>query len=81
MSDLSGKTLGQYQIIEPIGSGGMAQIYRAYQPSIKRDVVVKVLAPALRDTESFAEQFMQEADVIAHLDGLAGKNAKLKAAE
>lgn len=67
MSDLSGKTLGQYQILEPIGSGGMAQIYRAFQPSMKREVVVKVLSPALRDTDMFAEQFMQEADVIAHL--------------
>ena len=67
MSDLSGKTLGQYQILEPIGSGGMAQIYRAFQPSVKREVVVKVLSPALRDTDLFAEQFMQEADVIAHL--------------
>jgi serine/threonine protein kinase len=41
MPHLDGKTLGQYQIIEAIGSGGTAQIYRAYQPSVKREVVVK----------------------------------------
>jgi polar amino acid transport system substrate-binding protein len=67
MPDLSGKTLGQYQILEPIGSGGMAHIYRAYQPSVKREVVVKVLSPALRDHPSFVKRFTQEVDVIAHL--------------
>jgi polar amino acid transport system substrate-binding protein len=67
MSHLAGKTLGQYQIIELIGQGGMAEIYRAYQPSVKRDVVVKVLLDALRDNDSFVEQFMHEVEVIAHL--------------
>ena len=67
MPHLGGKTLGQYQIIEPIGQGGMAEIYRAYQPSVKREVVVKVLAHTLRDNPSFVEQFTQEVDVIAHL--------------
>jgi len=67
MSDLAGKTLGKYRIIESIGSGGMAQIYRAYQPSMKREVVVKVLSPTLRDNPSFVKRFTQEVDVIAHL--------------
>ena len=67
MPQLSGKALGQYQIIESIGQGGMAEIYRAYQPSVKREVVVKVLSPALRDNADFVEQFTQEVDVIAHL--------------
>jgi polar amino acid transport system substrate-binding protein len=67
MPHLGGKTLGQYQLIESIGQGGMAEIYRAYQPSVKRDVVVKVLSHTLRDEPSFAKQFTQEVDVIAHL--------------
>lgn len=67
MPHLSGKSLGQYQIIEPIGSGGTAQIYRAYQPSVKRDVVVKVLSPSFRDEPGFVKRFEQEVDVIAHL--------------
>ncbi len=67
MPHLSGKSLGQYQIIEPIGSGGTAQIYRAYQASVKRDVVVKVLSPSFRDEPGFVERFAQEVDVIAHL--------------
>jgi polar amino acid transport system substrate-binding protein len=67
MSHLSGKSLGQYKIIEPIGSGGTAQIYRAYQPSVKRDVVVKVLSPSFQDDPNFVKRFAQEVDVIAHL--------------
>ena len=67
MPHLGGKTLGQYQLIESIGQGGMAEIYRAYQPSVKREVVVKVLSHTLRDEPSFVQQFMQEVDVIAHL--------------
>jgi ABC-type amino acid transport substrate-binding protein len=67
MPHLEGKTLGQYQIIEPIGSGGTAQIYRAYQPSVRREVVVKVLSPSFQDDPGFVKQFAQEVDVITHL--------------
>jgi polar amino acid transport system substrate-binding protein len=67
MSDLSGKTLGQYQIIKPIGQGGMAIIYLAYQPSVKREVVIKVMASPLQENVSFIKRFAQEVEVIAHL--------------
>ena len=67
MSDLSGKTLGQYQVIKPIGQGGMAKIYLAYQPSVKREVAIKVMSAHLQDNISFAKRFSQEVDVIAHL--------------
>lgn len=67
MSDLSGKTLGQYQIIKPIGQGGMAIIYLAYQPSVKREVVIKVMASPLQENVSFINRFAQEVEVIAHL--------------
>jgi len=67
MSELIGKTLGPYQIIESIGKGGMAEIYRAYQPSTKRDVVVKVLFSAFRNDPGFVNRFTREVDIIAHL--------------
>lgn len=67
MPDLSGKTLGQYQIIKSIGQGGMARIYLAYQPSIGREVAIKVLSPTLQENASFVNQFSQEVEVIAHL--------------
>lgn len=67
MSDLSGKTLGQYQIIKSIGQGGMAKIYLAYQPSVKREVAIKVLASDLQENTSFVNRFAKEVEVIAHL--------------
>jgi len=67
MSDLSGKTLGQYQVIKSIGQGGMAKIYLAYQPSIKREVAIKVLASDLQENASFVNRFAKEVEVIAHL--------------
>ena len=67
MSDLSGKILGQYQIIKSIGQGGMAKIYLAYQPSVKREVAIKVLASDLQENASFVNRFAKEVEVIAHL--------------
>jgi serine/threonine protein kinase len=67
MSDLSGKTLGHYQVIKPIGQGGMAKIYLAYQPSVRREVAIKVLSAHFQDNESFVNRFSQEVEVIARL--------------
>ena len=67
MSDLSGKTLGQYQIIRSIGQGGMAKIYLAYQPSIRREVAIKVMSSPLQGNVSSVKRFTQEVEVIAHL--------------
>ena len=67
MSDLSGKTLGQYQIIKLIGQGGMAKIYLAYQPSIRREVAIKVMSSPLQESAGSIKRFAQEVEVIAHL--------------
>jgi len=42
--DLTGKTLSQFRITEAIGRGGMAAVYKAYQPSLDRYVAIKVLS-------------------------------------
>jgi len=68
MSDLIGKTLGPYRILEQIGVGGMATVYRAYQPSMDRDVAIKVLPHYLSEDRQFAERFQREAHAIAKLE-------------
>src|SRR5918993_492165 len=67
MSDLSGKTLGQYQIIRSIGQGGMAKIYLAYQTSIRREVAIKVMSSPLQQSNNSIKRFTKEVEVIAHL--------------
>jgi serine/threonine-protein kinase len=67
MDDLVGQTLGQYQVIEVIGKGGMATVYRASQPRLKRDVAIKVMLSPLADNPTFRERFEREAQAIARL--------------
>jgi serine/threonine protein kinase len=68
MPDLTGQTLGGYRILNQIGRGGMATVYRAFQPSLERYVAVKVL-PAFyaEQDESFLKRFRLEARSIARL--------------
>lgn len=67
MKDLIGITLGQYEIREKIGQGGMAQVYKAFQPSLNRFVAVKILPPTLAEEAGFTERFQREAQAIARL--------------
>jgi ABC-type sugar transport system substrate-binding protein/tRNA A-37 threonylcarbamoyl transferase component Bud32 len=67
--DLSGKHIKDFVIQERIGRGGMAEVYRAYQPSVNRDVAVKIIRinEAFED-EAFVRRFAHEAEVIAKLE-------------
>src|SRR5512136_976434 len=67
MDSLIGKTLGQYQIIELAGKGGMATVYKAHQPSLNRYVALKVLPDYLAQDEQFVTRFRQEALAAAAL--------------
>jgi serine/threonine protein kinase/lipoprotein NlpI len=68
MTDLIGRTFGGYQIIEQIGRGGMATVFKAYQPSLDRDVAVKVLPPYYAEQDdTFLTRFKREARAIAKL--------------
>ncbi|MBN1563083.1 MAG: protein kinase [Anaerolineae bacterium] len=67
MIDLSGNTLGKYQLIEQIGKGGMATVYRAVQHSMNRSVAIKVISPDLVDEPEFLTRFEREARIIASL--------------
>jgi hypothetical protein len=65
--NLVGKTLGSYQILDEIGRGGMAVVYRAYQPSLNREVAIKVLPPQFTFDQQFIQRFVREAQAAASL--------------
>jgi tetratricopeptide (TPR) repeat protein len=67
MEDLTGKQLGPYQVISPLGEGGMASVYKAYQPSVDRYVALKILPQHYAKDPEFVNRFTQEARVIANL--------------
>ena len=68
MTTLSaGARLAQYQIIEPIGSGGMGEVYRARDPRLDRDVAIKVMAPHVAADPEMRRRFETEARAIAAL--------------
>ncbi len=68
MNPYIGKTLGSYQILEQIGQGGMATIFKAYQPSMDRYVAVKILPTHFSNDETFVARFTQEARTLANLE-------------
>lgn len=63
-----GQILGSYRIIKQVGQGGMATVYKAYQPSMDRNVAIKVLPRQLAESPEFAARFQQEARIIARLE-------------
>jgi tRNA A-37 threonylcarbamoyl transferase component Bud32 len=66
-ASLEGQTLGKYRVMEPLGRGGMARVYRAYHPQLDRYVAVKVLRSDLVDDEEFLTRFRREARAVAAL--------------
>src|ERR1700674_3291025 len=63
-----GTRLGPYEILAPIGAGGMGEVYKARDTKLERDVAIKVLPAALaRDPERLA-RFEREAKVLASLN-------------
>jgi eukaryotic-like serine/threonine-protein kinase len=59
---------GRYRLIEPLGEGGMATIYRAHDEQLGRDVAVKVLRPEYGRDSAFVARFRQEAQAAASLN-------------
>ncbi len=66
-SSLEGQTLGKYRILEPLGRGGMAQVYKAYHSQLDRYVAVKVLRSDLVEEKEFLARFQREARSVASL--------------
>ena len=66
--DLVGKSLGQYQVLSLLGSGGMASVYRAVHPTLHKEVAIKVLSQSVALVPGAMERFMREARTTAALD-------------
>jgi serine/threonine protein kinase len=64
----SGEQVGPYRIIEQLGQGGMATVYKAYHPALDRYVALKVLHPAFLEDKNFHARFSREAKLVAKLD-------------
>lgn len=60
-------SIGKYRVIEAIGTGGFATVFKAYDESLDRNVALKVLHPVLLVDESFVECFFREARTAARL--------------
>lgn len=63
-----GQTIGPYEILEEIGRGGMARVYRAYQPSMDRFVAIKIIQKSIAADPASLERFLREARLIARLE-------------
>jgi hypothetical protein len=71
MNELIGKNLGRYHVIEPLGQGGMASVYKAFDTSLERHVAIKIIRADIEVTENqgeFLKRFQREAKSLAQLD-------------
>jgi serine/threonine-protein kinase len=63
-----GKTIGGYEILEPIGRGGMATVFRALQTSMNRTVALKVLPRDMMKDDTYLQRFEREVSIVATLE-------------
>lgn len=72
-SHFQGRTVGRYQLLHELGSGGMGTVYKAFDPQIERTVALKVirgLGPG--QSQAMRQQFLHEARAVAKLEGADG---------
>src|SRR5260370_28362600 len=60
-----GTRLGPYEILAPLGSGGMGEVYRARDSKLERTVAVKVLPPHMAEDREALARFEREAKAVA----------------
>ncbi|MDZ4798921.1 MAG: protein kinase, partial [Bryobacteraceae bacterium] len=63
-----GDKLGPYEILSPLGAGGMGEVYRARDSRLNRDVAIKVLPPTLANDADYLARFQREAQALAALN-------------
>jgi eukaryotic-like serine/threonine-protein kinase len=67
MALTSGSKLGPYEIVSPLGAGGMGEVYRARDTRLDRDVAVKVLRTSLSSDQSLRQRLEREAKAASKL--------------
>jgi len=70
MNDLCGQTIRGYELRELLGIGESFAVYRAYQPSVGREVAIKIIHPRYANHPDFIRRFETEAQLVARLDHL-----------
>ncbi len=65
--DLTGRTLGDFQVLRKLGQGGMGQVYLARQLSLKREVALKLLRGDLSENATALKRFQAEAEAVARI--------------
>lgn len=68
MTEILGKTIGQYQILEFVARGDTSFVYKGFQPTMNRYVAVKVLPPSQARNSELVDQFLVQAEVAIQLD-------------
>jgi serine/threonine protein kinase len=68
MSFAPGAKLGPYQIVGPLGAGGMGEVYRAHDTRLERDVAIKILSKEMSGNASRKQRFEREAKIISSLN-------------
>jgi serine/threonine protein kinase len=68
MDGMIDRNLGKYQIVEPLGEGGMATVYKAFDPSLERYVAIKIIRAVNQIDSDFLIRFQREARALAKLD-------------
>ncbi|HPH94443.1 MAG TPA: serine/threonine-protein kinase [Anaerolineaceae bacterium] len=68
MSFTVGEMVGPYRILQQLGQGGMATVYKAYHAALDRYVAIKVLHPAFTEDPNFQARFQREARLVARLE-------------
>ncbi|MGA8278235.1 MAG: protein kinase [Rhodanobacteraceae bacterium] len=67
MTDLSGRSIAQHQVLARLGRGGMADVYKVLHPGLAIHRALKVIRPELSSSGDFRERFQREAQAIASL--------------
>ena len=68
MTLAAGARIGPYEIVAPLGAGGMGEVYRALDPRLRREVAIKVLPASFAASAEALRRFEQEARVIGALN-------------